>query len=36
MGKIVVTGYGGKAPKISNVKQFLYNLANGINCLKQV
>ncbi|MCM3729379.1 beta-ketoacyl synthase [Neobacillus cucumis] len=36
MGKIVVTGYGIKAPKISNVQQFLYNLENGINCLETV
>lgn len=36
MGKIVVTGYGVKAPKTNNIEQFLYNLANGVNCLETV
>lgn len=36
MEKIVVTGYGIKAPNTSNIHQFLYNLTNGINCLKNV
>ena len=36
MEKIVVTGYGVKAPKTNNVQRFLYNLANGINCLETV
>lgn len=36
MGKIVVTGYGVKAPKTNNIEQFLYNLVNGVNCLETV
>jgi 3-oxoacyl-(acyl-carrier-protein) synthase len=36
MEKIVVTGYGVKAPKSNNIEQFLYNLTNGVTCLEVV
>jgi len=36
MEKIVVTGYGVRGPKSNNIEQFLYNLANGVNCLEVV
>jgi hypothetical protein len=32
--RIVCTGYGIIAPKTRNINQFLYNLHNGICCLK--
>ncbi|WP_100374292.1 beta-ketoacyl synthase N-terminal-like domain-containing protein [Bacillus sp. FJAT-45037] len=34
MNKVVVTGYGIKAPKTPNIKQFLTNLKEGIHCLQ--
>jgi 3-oxoacyl-[acyl-carrier-protein] synthase II len=36
MSKIVVTGYGIKAPNTSNIKEFLHNLVNGVCCLESV
>jgi 3-oxoacyl-[acyl-carrier-protein] synthase II len=36
MSKIVVTGYGIKAPKSTNIKEFLYNLKEGVYCLEAV
>jgi 3-oxoacyl-(acyl-carrier-protein) synthase len=36
LGKIVVTGYGVKAPKTNNIEQFLSNLRNGVCCLESI
>ncbi|MEH7178936.1 hypothetical protein [Neobacillus vireti] len=36
MEKMVVTGYGVKGPKSNNIEQFLYNLANEVNCLEVI
>ena len=34
--KVVVTGYGVKAPNTNSIAQFTYNLKNGVCCLKSV
>ncbi len=34
--KIVVTGYGVKAPNTNNIGQYIYNLKNGVCCLATV
>jgi 3-oxoacyl-(acyl-carrier-protein) synthase len=36
LGKIVVTGYGVKAPKTNNIEQFLSNLRKGVCCLESI
>jgi 3-oxoacyl-(acyl-carrier-protein) synthase len=36
LDKIVVTGYGVKAPKTSNIDQYIFNLRNGVCCLEDV
>ncbi|KHF38904.1 beta-ketoacyl synthase N-terminal-like domain-containing protein [Halalkalibacter okhensis] len=36
MSKVVVTGYGVKAPNTSNSKEFVDNLVNGVCCLETV
>ncbi|MFJ5625525.1 beta-ketoacyl synthase N-terminal-like domain-containing protein, partial [Peribacillus loiseleuriae] len=34
--KIVVTGYGVKAPNTNNIGEYIYNLKNGVCCLDTV